>query len=162
MFSFKLSKFKTALIAASACIFVTGCGTSAHVETSESQIMNASRNLSISQWFSKQGLSAEETRTVDAILDYIRLSGGPSGDVAAVARFAERKLDVMALDGADLRDSSPLLALKALVHVTLTGNFFSQAQINELISSLPNLRTISIDASVVCPTGLNPRVTCLK
>ncbi len=162
MFSFNLSNFKTALIASVACVFFTACGTSAQVETTESRVMNTSRNLSISQWFSKQGLSAEEIRTVDAILDYIRLSGGPSGDVAAVARFAERKLDVMALDGAELRESAPLLALKSLVHVTLTGNYFSQAQINELISSLPNLRTISIDASVVCPTGLNPRVTCLK
>jgi Leucine-rich repeat (LRR) protein len=124
--------------------------------------MSTRRGLTLTQWFSKQGLTAEEIKTVDAILDYISLSGGPKGNPEAAARFAERSLDILSLDSLGLTDVGPILELKSLSHMTLTGNSFSQSQIEALITGLPNLRIIVVDANIQCRTDLNPKVKCLK
>jgi hypothetical protein len=143
-------------------ILLCSCGAGRNNSLSKSNIMTTRKGLSVAQWFSKKDLTPEEIKTVDAILDYISRNGGPSGSPEVVARYAERKLWAMSLDGSRLSDIGPILALKKMTHLTLVDNFFSQSQIEELLTGLPELRTILVDDYIQCRPDLNPKVTCLK
>ncbi len=157
-FSF-IKSFALALCASSLLI---ACGTDANTDALDAKVMNTRRGLSLAQWFSKQGLTAQEIKTVDAILNYISLTGGPSGNPETVARYAERSMDILSLDSLGLNEVGPILQLKSLSHISLSGNAFSQSQIEELITGLPKLRTIVVDANIQCRNDLNPKVKCLK
>jgi hypothetical protein len=120
-----------------------------------------SKKLSIEQWFSKKNITTEEIRTVDALLDMIPTFGGPADDPIAAARWASGRLDSIALDGKKLTEIGPVLPLKRLVTITLHDNKLRQEQIDELLASLPNLRTLVIDAGLKCDREKYPKVTCL-
>lgn len=162
MFQSTISVCKSVAVAACATTLLAACGSYSANTGSDAQVMNTRRGLSLAQWFSKQGLTAEEIKTVNAILNYVSIMGGPTGNAEDAARFAERKLDALGLDGLGLSDVGPILALKSLTHLTVTLNSFSQAQIEELLVGLPNLRTISVDGHIQCRPDLNPKVKCLK
>ena len=118
--------------------------------------------LTIAQWLTKDGVSEDEARTVDVILANIISFGGPANDPKKAARWAESNLNVIGLDGEKLTNISPLLAFENITTLGLTGNKFTQAQINELLASLPKLRILSIDPYLSCNKETYPKVTCLK
>lgn len=87
--------------------------------------------------------------------------GGPADDPIAAARWASGRLDSIALDGKKLTEIGPVLPLKRLVTVTLSGNNFKQEQIDELLASLPQLKTLVIDTGLKCDQEKYPKLTCL-
>lgn len=162
MWRMQLSNFKSVAFFSAMFLVLVGCGHPNDNSSSSSNILEARRNLTIAQWFSKQGLSPAEIITVDAILESIVSMGGPANNPAAAAVFAERKLDSLSLDGRGISEIGPILAIKGIAHMSISQNNLTQAQFDELLAGLPNLRTLLVDPNIVCRKELNPRVTCLK
>ncbi|MBM3380950.1 MAG: hypothetical protein FJY29_00720 [Betaproteobacteria bacterium] len=117
--------------------------------------------LSATQWLTKDKISAEEARTVDALLVTISDYGGPKGDPVAAARWGERNLQIATLGEEGLTEIAPILAFKRIVTLSIPGNKFTQDQLNELLAGLPNLKTLVKDKNLKCDTIKYPKVTCL-
>lgn len=120
---------------------------------------NSPRKLTAAQWFSKQNISPEEARTVDAIISSIESMGGPESKGATLGRWAERNVQMLALDNLRLTEISPVLVFKNLTTISLIGNKLTQKQINEILTSLPKLKILTIDSGLNC--DVNRKVTCL-
>ncbi|MEY3903033.1 MAG: hypothetical protein RL189_2339 [Pseudomonadota bacterium] len=124
------------------------------------QSVTAVRTLSAEEWLSKKKLSAEEERTVDAILDSMSMYHVNIEKPADLARWATRKLEHVDLSGKNLTNISPILAFKNVSTLHLLGNKFTQRQIDELLRGLPKLKTLVTDEGLNCSANL--KVTCLK
>lgn len=118
--------------------------------------------LSATQWLTKANISAEEARTVDALLKTIADFGGPRDNPVAAAKWAERNMQIAALSDEDLSEIAPILVFKRIVTLTITGNKFTQAQLNELLAGLPNLKTLVKDKHLKCDNIKYPKVVCLE
>lgn len=119
-------------------------------------------NKSASDWLTKKDVTTEQSKTVDAILDGIRDFGGPSKAPIDAAKWAERNLQVLALDQRELTDLSPLLAFKGIITLSLTGNNISQEELDKVISHLPNLKTLVKDKGLRCNKEKHSKLTCLE
>lgn len=117
------------------------------------------RKLTAEQWFSKKGISAEEARTVDAVIDSIQVMGGPESKPATLARWAERNVQILALDNLGLTEVSPILVFKNVTTLSLSGNKLTQKQIDQVLISLPKLKILTIDSGLNCE--VNRKVKCL-
>jgi len=120
----------------------------------------ARTGLTLTQWLTKQNISVEEGRTVDAIIANITEIEMRKGEPAELARWADKNLQVLALDDKNLTDISPILTLKNISTLSIVGNKFTQTQVDELVTGLPKLRNLVTDRGVSCRA--NPKVTCLQ
>ncbi len=120
----------------------------------------ARTGLTLTQWLTKQNISTEESRTVDAILENITEIELRKGEPAELARWADKNLQVLSLDDKNLTDISPILTLKNISTLSIVGNKFTQSQVDELVTGLPKLRNLLTDRGVSCRA--NPKVTCLQ
>ncbi len=118
--------------------------------------------LSLTDWFTKKNISAAEAKTVDALLDSVEGFGGPSGNPVAAARWAEGRMQVAFLAGYGLTEVSPILLLKRISTLYITGNKLTQEQFNALLENLPNLKTVVKDPYITCDNIMYPRVACLE
>jgi hypothetical protein len=122
-----------------------------------------SRNsLTATEWLTKQNISAEEERTVNALLRSIADIGGPSNDPTAAARWADKKLQIAVLSDEGLTEVAPILVFKKIVTLTISGNKFTQEQLNQLLAGLPNLKTLVKDKNLKCDNLKYPKVVCLE
>ncbi|NBW81095.1 hypothetical protein EBR21_05010 [bacterium] len=115
--------------------------------------------LSATEWLGKKNISEEEARTVDALLESISIMDRKSGSGESLARWAESGLQIVLLDGKNLTNISPILAFKNISTLHITGNRFSQPQIDELLKGLPKLKNLVLDPGLNC--SANPKVNCL-
>jgi predicted nucleic acid-binding protein len=129
-------------------------------QVQSSQIEVKSRRLSAVEWFTKQNVTAEEERTVDAIIESLRNVDLREGTPQSLALWAERNLQVLQLDDRKLSNISPILAFRNISTLSIVGNSFSQSQVDELLRSLPRLKNLLTDRGISCRA--NSQVTCLQ
>ena len=118
------------------------------------------RQLTAVEWFTKKNISVEEEKTVDAIIEILRKDEGRTESPENLARWAERNLQILMLEGQKLSNISPLLALRNLSTLSIIGNSFRQSQVDELVRGLPKLRNLVTDPGVSCRANL--KVNCLQ
>lgn len=138
-------------------------GASPQADTEAEKFLPAYRTgLSPVQWLTKQNISEAEAKTVDALLESIEVFGGPSGNPAAAARWAEGRMQIAFLADYNLTEISPILVFKGIRTLYITGNKFTQKQFNVLIENLPNLKTVVKDPSIQCDSQAYPQIACLE
>ena len=118
--------------------------------------------LTATQWLTKQGVTPAESKTVDALIRSIGDFGGPVSNPISAARWADKYMQIVSINDEGLTEISPLLVFKKIVTLSMSGNNFTQDQLNELLASLPNLKTLVKDKGLNCDSIKYPKVTCIE
>ena len=118
--------------------------------------------LTATQWFTKEGVTPAESKTVDALIKSIGDYGGPVNGPVSAARWADKYMQIVSLNDEGLTEISPILVFKKIVTLSMSGNNFTQDQLNELLASLPNLKTLVKDKGLKCDSIRYPKVTCIE
>jgi Leucine-rich repeat (LRR) protein len=126
----------------------------------QADVITSVRQLTAGEWFAKKNISSEEARTVDAIIDSLKVTEQRDGTPDNLARWAEKNLQVLSLDYQKLSNISPILAFKNISTLSIVGNSFGQPQVDELVRGLPKLKNLLTDQGINCKA--NPKVICLK
>ncbi len=136
--------------------------TAAPEESLVSETKSFRIGLTSVQWLTKEEVTPAESKTVDSLIKSIRDFYGPVHNLNSTANWAEKKMQIVYLNNEGLTDISPLLVFKQIVTLSMPGNNFTQDQLNGLLASLPNLKTLVKDKGLKCDSIKYPKVTCIE
>ena len=136
--------------------------TAAPEESLVSETKSFRIGLTSVQWLTKEEVTPAESKTVDSLIKSIRDFYGPVHNLNSTANWAEKNMQIVYLNNEGLTDISPLLVFKKIVTLSMPGNNFTQDQLNGLLASLPNLKTLVKDKGLKCDSIKYPNVTCIE
>jgi len=139
-----------------------GFPTAAPEESLVSETKSFRIGLTSVQWLTKEEVTPAESKTVDSLIKSIRDFYGPVHNLNSTANWAEKNMQIVYLNNERLTEISPILVFQKIVTLSMPGNNFTQDQLNELLASLPNLKTLVKDKGLKCDSIKYPKVTCIE